>query len=296
MVRGDGRFGVSTALLTPWIVSGGVDADLLSAHAASCLRAGADSVTLFGTTGEGASVGATERQQVLAAILSSGISASDIILGVCAPAVADAADQIAEGARLGLTRFLVLPPFYFKEPDDTGLFDWHRALVDSTPADTKLILYHIPQLSGTPLSPDLVRLLAAYAPSRFIAIKDSSADWNTAEALITGQPLPVLVGDERLLHRAVSIGSAGCISGVANLYPERLKHVVATGVEDTALSCLVDQIVRAPVLAALKFLMFEQTNHPSWDRMRAPLTTLTPENRIMLRAALAKDQAAPQYA
>jgi 4-hydroxy-tetrahydrodipicolinate synthase len=249
VARIGGQFGLSTALLTPFTAAGDIDSARLASHATRMLREGAGSATLFGTTGEGASIGMAARRRALEAVLAAGCSARDLILGVSASAVEDAAAQIEDGARRGVTRFLVLPPYYFKGVGESGLLDWHSALIERAPAEARLILYHIPQLSGAPLSVSLVRRLADCAPDRVIAVKDSSGDWETAQALIAGQPLPVLVGDERLLHRAVAIGAAGSISGVANLHAGRLKRIVETGAEDRALSDLVDRIAALPIIA-----------------------------------------------
>jgi 4-hydroxy-tetrahydrodipicolinate synthase len=46
-------FGLSAALVTPFDKDGGVDLARLAAHARHVLSNGCDSVTLFGTTGEG---------------------------------------------------------------------------------------------------------------------------------------------------------------------------------------------------------------------------------------------------
>ena len=62
------RFGLSCALATPFTTDGEVNTELLAAHAKSRLAAGCSSVTLFGTTGEGASLGEPARERTLAAL------------------------------------------------------------------------------------------------------------------------------------------------------------------------------------------------------------------------------------
>ncbi|MEM1164262.1 MAG: dihydrodipicolinate synthase family protein [Pseudomonadota bacterium] len=277
-----GSFGVSVALTTPFSESGEILPAPLAVHAKSVLEAGASSVTLYGTTGEGASIGAEEREIGLAALLSTQCPAQKIILGVCANALADAQTQIAEGLTHGVTRFLVPPPFFFTGTHDQAIFDWYAALLARTDREAQVILYHIPQLTQVSLSPDLVARLAEHAPDRVIAVKDSSGDWESARALIETQGLPVLVGDERLLHRAVSLGGAGSICGVANLYPERLVRVVQTAAEDPWISRLVDRVVSVPVIPGLKALMAERTGNPVWERPRLPLSPLSPEDRAKL--------------
>ena len=51
------RFGLSCALATPFDAGGAVDHARLVSHVRRCLAAGCGSVTVFGTTGEGSSLG-----------------------------------------------------------------------------------------------------------------------------------------------------------------------------------------------------------------------------------------------
>ena len=55
------RFGLGVALVTPFARDGSVDLARLRKHARRVLDEGCASVTLFGTTGEGASLGMTAR-------------------------------------------------------------------------------------------------------------------------------------------------------------------------------------------------------------------------------------------
>ena len=55
------RFGLSCAISTPFAASGTIDMPRLIAHAKQCKSEGCDSITLFGTTGEGFSIGPKER-------------------------------------------------------------------------------------------------------------------------------------------------------------------------------------------------------------------------------------------
>ncbi|MEM8849648.1 MAG: dihydrodipicolinate synthase family protein [Pseudomonadota bacterium] len=279
------RFGLSTALLTPFRQDGEIDVHRLGAHATTCLDQGADSVTLFGTTGEGASIGLEERRLGIEALLDAGCPPSKIVLGICATSVGDAVRQVAEGQAHGITAFLLLPPFYFRSPSEAGLFNWHAAVLARTDRRARFVLYHIPQVSGVALSPDLVQRITATAPQRVIAVKDSSGNWETAKALLALGAPTVLVGDERLLHRAVALGAGGAISGMANLHPGRLKRIVTTGLEDTALSAEVTRIASVPVIPAIKASLAAQTGDMDWTRLRPPLEPLSDEARAVLFAS-----------
>lgn len=276
------RFGIYAALLTPFAENGDIDTDLLVRHTRSLLSDGAEGVALYGTTGEGASLGRQERLHGIKAFADAGVPRDRIVLGVCATSVEDAAEQVGEGLAQGIEDFLLLPPFYFKGCDDAGLCDWHAGLFARCDTRAKFILYHIPQVTGVPLSVDLVSRLVAAFPARIRAIKDSSGDWNNAQALLQLNSLPVLVGDERLLHRAAALGGAGAISGVANLHPARLKRLFDTATEDAALSQEVTRIVSVPVIPALKAILAERAKEPAWDRLRAPLVALDASQRAVV--------------
>ena len=273
------KFGISVALLTPFTDSGTIDTLCLGRHAASVLAEGANGVTLFGTTGENASIGAEERANGIEALQNAGCQPSQIVLGLCACSLADALNQIAEGVRYGITAFLLPPPFYFKGNSDAGLFDWHMALFARADPKAQFILYHIPQVTGVPLSINLVGQLAAAAPHRILAIKDSSGSWENGMSLIEQGALQVLIGDERVLHRAVAKGAGGAITGMANLHPARMARIVETATEDQALTDEVNRIVSRPVIPALKAILFARTGDAGWARLRAPLKPLSDSER-----------------
>lgn len=284
------RFGISVALLTPFNRDGGIDSALLADHARSVIAKGAHGVTIFGTTGEGASIAFAERRDGLAALVAAGIAPDRIIAGLCATSLGDTCAQIDQALEFGIDTFLLLPPYYFPAPTDAGLMAWHEALFARADSRAKFILYHIPQVTAVPLSFDFVIGLRAAFPDRVIAIKDSSGDWANSERLLKQGSIPVLVGDERLLHRAMALGAAGSICGMSNLHPARLRAIYDTAEEDLALSRQVAVIVSGPFIPALKDLMAQQTGNPDWARLRAPLSPLSDAARA---AVLAQDQGEP---
>jgi len=187
------RFGISTALLTPFTEEGLVDWSLLVEHASAVLARGANSVTLFGTTGEGASISRLERLHGIEALLAAEIKPHQIILGVCASSIGDAVEQIDEGYQLGVQLFLLMPPFYFKNCGESGIFEWHTEIFSRTDSQTQFILYNIPQQSGVTLSANLVDRLHAVAPTRIFGVKDSSGSWDSAKAFLAQRKTHVLI-------------------------------------------------------------------------------------------------------
>ena len=159
------QFGLSCALALPLAGTFDIDFTRLVAHAQRCLASGCSSVTVFGTTGEGASISLAEREQILAALAESGIGMDQVIGGVTASSVGDAVAQARLVMERGCRAALVTPPFYFKDLTDDGLSNWFSLFCEKLDEERiKVILYHIPSATATPLSVRLISRLRESFP------------------------------------------------------------------------------------------------------------------------------------
>jgi 4-hydroxy-tetrahydrodipicolinate synthase len=282
------QFGLSCALALPSDNDLTIDYSRLLAHARWCLDAGCSSLTIFGTTGEGASVSLTERGQILGALLAAGIDPSlQIVGGVSSASIGDAVEQTRILNDTGCRRILLAPPFYFKGVRDEGLYQWfarvfekiaHRAL--------GVILYHIPSVTQVPLSIDLIGRLKTAFPELVVGVKDSGGDWAFTERLLANhRDLMILIGDERHLGAGVRLGAKGAISGLANICPAVLLKLIGRGEEDLRISELVTEILKYPVTPAVKALLAHCKEESRWSNVRPPLTRLSREEAAGLAAA-----------
>ena len=281
------RFGLSAALATPFDAEGRVDLARLAAHARRCLDQGCDSLTLFGTTGEGASLSAAERTAMFDAVVGAGVAPSRLVSAVAETAVGTAILRARDALEAGVRAVLILPPFYFKALSDAGVFDWYAAVFGGLGAAGRdVLLYHIPSITAVPLSIPLVRRLAEAFPGVVRGVKDSGCDWAATEKLLAARgDLEILVGDERDLARAVRSGGAGAISGMANVASARIRRLAVDGIDDPAVSELVDAVVTVPVTPGVKALVAHVGGDAAWARTRAPLEP-TPAAQAKMIAAV----------
>ena len=280
-------FGLSAALITPFQGDGSVDLPRLVHHARHVLAEGCDSITLFGTTGEGFSIGMRERAAMMGALTGGGIEGRQLYAGVSATTVVDAVEQSRLALDFGARGLLVAPPYYFKDPDEDGLFAWFSQTIDGIGADARgIILYHIPGQTAVPLSVDLVGRLKRAFPGVIAGVKDSSGDKATAEAFLAAHgELAILVGDERQLAGAMRNGAQGSICGLANIAPRLLREVIHEAKDNPLIVPLVDLIVSYPVMPAVKALVAHIHGDDEYARMRAPLVDLpAPDRAALLRA------------
>jgi 4-hydroxy-tetrahydrodipicolinate synthase len=283
--------GLWCAMLTPIDSSGGVDHGLLVAHARSLLDRGVDGVAPFGTTGEGQSFSMAERLAGIDALLAAGIPRERVVAATGCAALPETIVLTRHGVQSGCKACLVLPPFFWKDVTDDGLFAWYAQVIEAV-GDPRLrvYLYHIPQISGTPLSVDLIARLAAAFPGIIAGVKDSAGDWANTQALLACLPqLAILVGHEPHLPRLLRAGGAGTICGVANLFPALVRALLSPNVTPTdeqRVVTFIEIAFRQPFLAGFKAILAEQTRNPGWQAVRAPLLPLAAHSRKALLAAL----------
>ena len=118
-------------------------------------------------------------------------------------------------------------------------------------------------------------------------MKDSSGDWENTQALLKHHAdLHILIGDERLLAKAMHLGASGTICGLANIAPDLMQAPV-NGIEEPRVNAMIDVVLPYAVTAAVKLLIGQRRNDPvAWSRMRAPLRSLGEAEGRKLYAAI----------
>lgn len=287
--------GLWPALLLPVSSSGELDTARAMAHARRMLNAGCDGVTLFGTTGEGPAFTVAERKGLLEAMLgktgSSGafqpIRPNQIIVTITALALGDAIELGRHASRLGVHRQMLMPPFYFNQPRDSGLVEAVSQVVRGIGDDgLKLLLYHYPAMSTFGFSHAAIAELVRRHPGQVVGIKDSSGDLAHAIGLAeVFQALSILVGAEPQVAPVMLKGGSGSVNGLANVAPKLMRRVIdAPGQVSAAdvqlMASLLDLLGVMPGMPSMPFvsvyktMLAEQTGDDAWLNVRAPLNPL----------------------
>ncbi|UHS59451.1 dihydrodipicolinate synthase family protein [Agrobacterium vaccinii] len=282
-----GKFGLSAALTTPFAQDGSIDTAALLAQAKRSIASGCNSVTLFGTTGEGSSIGARERTDILSAFLDAGFDTKNLVVGVLVDSAQDAADQAYDALKAGARNILLAPPSYFKNVSDDGLFEWFSSVFNQLGSNARdILVYNIPSVTMVALSVELIGRLRQAFPGIVTGVKDSSGDWPYTQRLLAEHgDLIILIGDERHLAQGVRLGGQGAISGCANFLPAEIRAMAVDGIDDTRVQDLVGELLKYPVTPAVKVLVSHVTGEPIWHSVRAPLVSISAENRKKIEAA-----------
>ena len=289
--------GIWPALLTPLTANLDINIPLFASHSRSLLDAGCMGVTPFGTTGEGPSFSVAERIAAVDGLISGGVPAGRILVSTSCAALPDVVALTRHAVQAGAFGVLLLPPFFLKGVPDQGIIDFYSQVIAKVADDRlRIVLYHIPQISGVALSHHVVQTLIDRFSQTIIGIKDSGGqqDVSLAFAKAFMPPLQVWVGNEPDLQTLAAQGAMGAVSGVGNVMPRLLQRLVAEfdgpqAERDQARVKAFIQILLDGwgMTAAFKGVMAILNNDPGWRRVRAPLVALTDAQMAQLATQMA---------
>ncbi len=200
--------GLYVAIATPIGAGDAPDLERLAARAAALLAQGCDGIALFGTTGEGPAFPVASRRAGLEALLATGIPPARLVVSASAIAPADALELTRHAQTCGVHDILLTPAFFHKAVDDEGLFRFYAGLIERSGGEPlRLILYHIPSVTGIGIGIDLIARLATAFPGVVVGVKDSGFDWAFTRSLLERfSELEILTGEESHLPQALAAG------------------------------------------------------------------------------------------
>lgn len=279
--------------ITPFAADMSIDLDRFVAQARRLLEAGAHGLAPFGTTSEANSLSIAERKAALEALIDGGIAPEQLIPGTGCCAAHDTVELSAHATKLGCRGVLMLPPFYYKGVPEDGVFDAYAQVIDAVGPDLRVYLYHIPQMSGVPITLTLIeRLLERYG-DQIAGLKDSSGSWENTAAVIKAFPqIDTYSASESVIPENVAAGGAGCISASLNVNPAGIRALV-DGLNGPDHAALHEQVskVRAifealPLIPSIKAAVAAQLGDEAYARVRPPFVRCPPEHDAAIAEAV----------
>lgn len=274
--------GVFAPTLTPVDRDLHIDVARWIEHGKTLLANGCDGLCPFGTTSEATSFSVGERIDALEQLVESGVPAAKLMPGTGCSALMDTVRLTEHAAGLGCGGVLMLPPFYYKDVNDEGIFRSIAEVIERVGnAKLRVYLYHIPPQAVVGFSLDLIeRLITAY-PGTVAGIKDSSGNWDNLHGILTRFPgFGTFTGSEAFLLQTLRLGGAGSINAVANVIAPIQQRLFANweAPEAEQLQAAINEV--RPIykgysaISALKAVVAHYRNDPEWARVRPPLVEL----------------------
>src|SRR5436190_4111182 len=199
VVQGKRIRGVLAPVVAPFKSDLSPDPQRLIAHCRWLLSQNCG-LAVFGTNSEANSLSAKERLTLLDELVAAGIDPSRMMPGTGCCSMTETVELTARAVKHGCAGVLMLPPFYYKNISEEGLYRYFSEVVQRVgDPRLKIYLYHIPPVAVVGITPGLVeRLLKAY-PDTIAGMKDSSGDWNNTKVFLDGfakSGFDVFVGSE----------------------------------------------------------------------------------------------------
>src|SRR5437667_2103596 len=142
-------------------------------------------LAVFGTNSEANSLSLEERLNLLDELVAAGVDPARMMPGTGCCSIVETVKLTERAVGTGCAGVLMLPPFYYKDVSEEGLYRYFSEVVQRVgDARLKIYLYHIPPVAVVGITTGLVeRLLAAY-PNAIAGMKDSSGDWNNTKTFL----------------------------------------------------------------------------------------------------------------
>ena len=257
-------------------------------------------LAVFGTNSEANSLSMEERAMLLEELVAAGVDPSRMVPGTGCCSIMETIKLTAQAVEHGCGGVLMLPPFYYKDVGEEGLYRYFSEVVQRVgDARLKIYLYHIPPVAVVGITTRLVeRLLAAY-PNAIAGMKDSSGDWNNTKTFLDAfakSGFDVFVGSESFLLAGIRNGGVGTISATANVNPATIHKLYKewNTADDADQQQSKLNVVRGvfssrkfpSMIAALKQAIAIYADDPAWAKVRPPLVELTPEQAKTLAGEL----------
>ena len=287
--------GVYAPVMTPYNVDLSIDQERLFTHCSWLISQGSG-LAIFGTNSEANSLSVGERLDLLDVLVGRGLSPKKMLPGTGCCSIIDSAILTTKAVKLGCSGVLMLPPFYYKDVSDDGIFKNFSEIIERVgDSKLKIFLYHFPQMSGLHLSIKLIERLIKAFPDSIVGMKDSSGNLKYLEKIVRTFPnFKMFVGSEALLLANLRVGGFGCISATANINPKNIINLFDKWKSSKADSIqndikIVRNIVQAyPMIPAMKKMLAHYSNDENWDRVRPPLTELPERQANDLISSLGK--------
>lgn len=283
--------GSMVALVTPMHADGSVDWDSLASLVDWHIDQGTDGIVALGTTGESATVGFREHDEVIERVVEIVDKRIPVIAGTGGNATDEAIRLTRHASRVGADACLLVCPYYNK-PSQEGLERHFHAIAMAV--DVPLVLYNVPSRTGVDMLPETVARLAHI--DNIVALKEAKGSIERIHALIeqVEDGLSIFSGEDDSGMETMLVGGKGVISVTANVAPKLMHDTCRAAVAgDRATAETLDARLQ-PLHSALflesnpipvKWALAEMGRIP--PGIRLPLTPLNERFHQPVRDALA---------
>ncbi|MEN9444747.1 MAG: hypothetical protein RIS47_1637 [Bacteroidota bacterium] len=284
--------GTGVALVTPFQRDGNIDFNALTNLTEHLIQNGVNYLVVMGTTGEAATLNASEKQAVVSHIVQVNAGRLPIVLGMADNNTQALLDEVRSFDFTGIDAILSATPAYNK-PNQRGLYAHYKQLAQASPLP--IILYNVPGRTAVNMTAETTVQLARDF-SNIIATKEASGDLRQCIYIAKNKPDNFLLisGDDNLSIPIISIGGQGTISVVGNAFPHEfstmIQHALAGNYQEASaiqykIIELVDTLFEDGNPAGIKAVLHQLQLIE--NKLRLPLLEVSPTTYAKLEKCVA---------
>lgn len=193
---------VITAIVTPFRADGSVDESAFVQLIGYLRENGSDGIVVAGTTGEASTLSDEEHLRVIELAVSERTTGFTVIAGTGSNDTRHACHLTESATALGVDAVLSVNPYY-NRPPRRGIVRHYEEIAKAT--DLPILLYNIPQRTGSDMPNDLLAELAQRIEN-VVGVKQAN---NDNLEMIEG--LDLYAGNDDIFARVLDMGGAGGI-------------------------------------------------------------------------------------
>lgn len=203
------------AILTPFDKKGDIDYGALQVYLSFLKDKGVKNIIANGTTGEFSSLSLEERM-ALTEFCRSNFDGT-VINNISSCSTREC-KRLMSHSREFCDFFLLLPPFYYANVDDSGISEFFTEVLIDSP--NPVLLYNFPRHTKVDIKPEMLRKLRDKCTS-LVGIKDSGGNLDISRSFKTiNHSFQVYIGSDSLAYEALRSGFDGTVAGGGNVIPE----------------------------------------------------------------------------
>ena len=180
-------------------------------HAEKIIDYGCHGVVFLGSTGQSQLISLSEKIQLINELPKSK-NKNKFIIGTGSNSLSDTIALMRISLNLGLDKFLIMPPAYYKY-EDSDVINFYSKIINEL-KECRIILYNFEKLCGYKFSVNCIEKLVSKFPNQIIGVKDSS--YNLYENLRI-ENFSILPGSESKLIKGLKLGCTGIITATCNV-------------------------------------------------------------------------------
>ena len=210
--------GIIPPMTTPFTRTGEVYEEGLRRLVEFLVDKGCHGLFICGSYGSGPLMTLAERKKVSEIVVEQARGRIAVVTHVGSATTADAVELAKHAADAGADYVASISPFYYHY-DEKSVAEYFRALAQAV--NVPVYVYNNPKAVNVSITPRLLRRLADVGVA---GIKDSGFNYIDFTHLVLAMEdrpdFRFIVGTEAIALPAFMVGAKGCVSGLANAFPE----------------------------------------------------------------------------